>query len=63
MRVQILKAFTIDGANGRTRYAKDQIVPSGQKNWIEKGLAVEVRDDADKVAPEPKAAPEPKSAD
>lgn len=56
MRVEILKPFSVDGASGRTSFKPGEIVPSGQKNWVDKGLARE--------APDTKTAkPEPKSAD
>lgn len=62
MRVEIIKPFGVDGAQGRTFYKTGDVVPDGQKNWVEKGLAVEVKAETPKV--EPKAAkPEPKSAD
>lgn len=56
MRVEIIKPFSVDGANGRTSYQAGEIVPAGQKNWVEKGLAREL------PASSP-SKPEPKSAD
>lgn len=62
MRVEIIKPFSVDGAHGRSSYKVGEIVPAGQKNWVEKGLAVEVKTETPKA--EPKAEkPEPKSAD
>jgi hypothetical protein len=62
MRVEIIKPFSVDSANGRTFYKVGEIVPAGQKNWADKGLAAEVKAEAPK--PEPRAdKPEPKSAD
>lgn len=55
MRVKIISPFEVDTAAGRVRYEKDQVVPNGQKNWIDKGLAVE-----EKLA---KPAPAEESAD
>ncbi|MHB2265660.1 hypothetical protein [Aliihoeflea sp. PC F10.4] len=51
MQVKITKSFHVDSASGRTDYVKGQIVPNGQKNWIDKGLAI-----ADAPKPEPKSA-------
>jgi hypothetical protein len=42
MRVQINSPFEVDTATGRVAYAAGQIVPNGQKNWVDKGLAKEV---------------------
>lgn len=55
MRVKIIHPFTIDSASGHTSYKPGEIVLNGQKNWIDKGLAVEDKE------PAPKA--ETKSAD
>lgn len=51
MQVRIVKPFHVDSASGRTTYVTGQIVPNGQKNWIDKGLAVE-----EATKPEPKSA-------
>lgn len=62
MRVEIIKPFSVDGAQGRTFYKAGDVVPDGQKSWVEKGLAVQVKAETPKA--EPKAGkPEPKSAD
>lgn len=47
MRVEIIKPFSVDTAKGRTSYKAGEIVPAGQKNWVDKGLAKEAK-------PEPK---------
>lgn len=43
MRVRILAPFTVETAGGPLSYAAGQIVPNGQKNWVDKGLAEEAR--------------------
>lgn len=60
MRVVITKPFSVDTANGRTRYEAGEEVASGQKNWIEKGLAREVAEP--KPEPKPAAKPEPEKS-
>lgn len=62
MRVEIIKPFSVDGAQGRTFYKTGDVVPDGQKNWVEKGLAVEVKAEAPEVAPKSNK-PSSRSAD
>jgi hypothetical protein len=52
MRVRIVSPFEVDTASGRVRYVRDQIVPNGQKNWVDKGLAVEEKPDKPAVSEE-----------
>lgn len=50
MRVKIIVPFEVDTAAGRVRYEKDQVVPAGQKNWVDKGLAVAEQPDKPAVS-------------
>ncbi len=52
MRVEIVKPFSA-GPRGDTRFEVGQIVANGKQSWIDKGLAVRVRDDPPE-APKPK---------
>lgn len=60
MRVQITKPFEVDSANGPTRYEPGQIVGNGQRNWVDKELAIEASEDAPKDKPDTKSAEPPK---
>ncbi|WP_182086952.1 hypothetical protein [Aureimonas sp. ME7] len=60
MRVEIIEGFEVDTASGPVRYERGQVVGNGQKNWVDKGLAVEAADEAPKTKPEPESAEKPK---
>ncbi len=62
MRVEIIQGFSVDGKDGETRYAPGDIVAQGQRNWVDKGLAVETTKDTSKAnaEPEPASAETPK---
>lgn len=50
--VEIIKPFSA-GPHGNMRFEVGQIVPDGRQSWIDKGLAVRVKDDPPE-APKPK---------